>query len=86
MMAAVGEIPEECLSLDVERLITAEGMDSILGPRLFTERDEPSYICSNRAAPEFIAQALKGWLAASGVTRSSSSPALRGRTPTRRAS
>ncbi len=34
--------------------------------RLFTERGEPAYIRSDNG-PEFIAEAIKGWLAASGV-------------------
>jgi putative transposase len=34
--------------------------------RLFTERGEPAYIRSDNG-PEFIAEAIKRWLAASGV-------------------
>ena len=49
----------------MERSITAEGMVEILD-RLFTERGEPDYIRSDNG-PEFIAVAIKRWLAASGV-------------------
>jgi putative transposase len=49
----------------MERSITAEGVIEILD-RLFTERGEPAYIRSDNG-PEFIAEAIKRWLAASGV-------------------
>ena len=51
--------------MEVERSITAEGVVEIL-ERLFTERGEPAYIRSDNG-PEFIAEAIKRRLAASGV-------------------
>jgi len=61
----VDEHSRECLALEMERSITAEGVVEIL-TRLFTERGEPAYIRSDNG-PEFIAQAMKRWLASSGV-------------------
>ncbi len=51
--------------MEMERSITAEDVVEIL-ERLFTERGEPAYIRSDNG-PEFIAEAIKRWLAASGV-------------------
>jgi putative transposase len=65
MMPVVDEYSRQCLALETERSITAEAVVEILD-RLFTERGEPAYIRSDNG-PEFIAEAIKGWLAASGV-------------------
>ncbi len=65
MMPVVDEYSRECLALEAERSITAEGVVEIL-EGLFTERGEPAYIRSDNG-PEFIAEAIKHWLAASGV-------------------
>jgi transposase InsO family protein len=65
MMPIVDEYSRECLALEAERSISAEGVVEILD-RLFTERGEPAYIRSDNG-PEFIAEALKHWLATSGV-------------------
>ena len=65
VMPVVDEYSRECLALGMERSITAQDVVGILD-RLFTERGEPAYIRSDNG-PEFIAQALKHWLAASGV-------------------
>ena len=59
------EYTRECLSLEGERSIKAEGVIDTLR-QLFIERGEPAYIRSDNG-PEFIAQALKEWLAISGV-------------------
>jgi putative transposase len=64
-MPVMDEYSSKCLALEMERSITAEGVVEIL-ERLFTERDEPAYIRSDNG-PEFIAQAIKRWLAVSGV-------------------
>ncbi len=61
----VEEYSRECLALEMERSITAEGVVEVLD-RLFTERGEPTYIRSDNG-PEFIAEAIKRWLASSGV-------------------
>jgi putative transposase len=65
MMPIVEEYSRECLALETERSITAEDVVETLA-RLFTERGAPSFIRSDNG-PEFIAKAVKRWLAASGV-------------------
>jgi len=65
MMPIVDEYTRECLSVEVERSITAEEVVAALAP-LFEERGEPSYIRSDNG-PEFVAVAVKRWLEASGV-------------------
>ena len=65
MMPVVEEYSRECLALETERSITAENVVETLA-RLFTERGAPSFIRSDNG-PEFIAKAVKRWLAASGV-------------------
>lgn len=64
-MPVVDEYSRECLALEMERSIKASEVIETL-ERLFTERGEPEYIRSDNG-PEFIAQALKEWLAISGV-------------------
>jgi putative transposase len=65
MMPVVDEYSRECLALEVERSITSEEVVKTLD-RLFAERGAPRFIRSDNG-PEFIAQAVKRWLAASGV-------------------
>ena len=65
VMPIVDEYSRECLALEVARSITAEDVLSTLS-RLFMQRGEPDYIRSDNG-PEFIAKALRKWLAASGV-------------------
>jgi putative transposase len=65
MMPVVDEYTRECLSIDVERSITAEDVVATL-TSLFLSRGEPAYIRSDNG-PEFIAKAIKQWLEASGV-------------------
>ena len=65
IMPIVDEYSRECLALEAERSISAEDVVEVLD-MLFTERGEPAYIRSDNG-PEFIAEAIKGWLAASGV-------------------
>ena len=65
MMTIVEEYSRECLALETERSITAEDVVETLA-RLFAERGAPSFIRSDNG-PEFIAKAVKRWLAASGV-------------------
>lgn len=65
VMPVVDEYTRECLSLEGERSIKACGVIDTLR-RLFIERGEPDYIRSDNG-PEFIAEALKEWLALSGV-------------------
>ena len=65
MMPVVDEYTRECLSIDVERSITAEDVVSTLAA-LFRQRGEPAFIRSDNG-PEFIAKAIKRWLEVSGV-------------------
>ena len=65
MMPIVDEYTRECLSLEGERSIKAFGVIDTLR-KLFTERGEPDYIRSDNG-PEFIAEAIKEWLALCGV-------------------
>jgi putative transposase len=65
MMPVVDEYSRECLTIDVERSITAEDVVSTLAS-LFRQRGEPAFIRSDNG-PEFIAKAIKEWLEASGV-------------------
>jgi len=65
MMPIVDEYSRECLSIEVERSITAEEVVKTLAA-LFTRRGEPSFIRSDNG-PEFIAKAVKRWLEVSGV-------------------
>ena len=66
MMPIVDEYTRECLTIEVERSITAEDVVSTLAPLLFRRRGEPDFIRSDNG-PEFIAKALKRWLEVSGV-------------------
>jgi putative transposase len=65
MMPVVDEYSRECLTIDVERSITAEDVVETLAS-LFRQRGEPAFIRSDNG-PEFIAKAIKEWLGASGV-------------------
>jgi transposase InsO family protein len=65
VMPVVDEYTRECLSLEGQRSIKAEGIIDTLS-RLSAERGAPDYLRSDNG-PEFIAAAVKEWLAVSGV-------------------
>ena len=65
VMPVVDEYSRECLALEMERSITSEEVIDTLR-RLFIERGAPKYIRSDNG-PEFVARAVKRWLAISGV-------------------
>lgn len=65
MMPIVDEYSRECLTIEVERSITAEDVVSTLAS-LFRRRGEPAFIRSDNG-PEFIAKAIKRWLEVYGV-------------------
>jgi transposase InsO family protein len=65
VMPVVEEYSRECLALEMERSITAQDVVNTLD-RLFAERGAPSFIRSDNG-PEFVAKAVRRWLAASGV-------------------
>jgi putative transposase len=64
-LAVVDEHTRECHALEVERSITADDVVSTL-EYLFSVHGEPAFIRSDNG-PEFIANAVRAWLAASGV-------------------
>jgi putative transposase len=65
MMPIVDEYSRECLTIEVEKSITAEDVVRTLAA-LFEQRGEPAFIRSDNG-PEFIAKAVKRWLGSSGV-------------------
>jgi putative transposase len=65
MMPVVDEYTRECLTIDVERSITAEDVIETL-ETLFRRSGEPIFIRSDNRL-EFVARAIKRWLDASGV-------------------
>jgi putative transposase len=65
MMPVVDEYSRECLSIDVERSITAEDVVETLAT-LFRRRGEPSFIRSDNG-PEFVVKTVKQWLEISGA-------------------
>jgi putative transposase len=65
LMPVVDEFTRECHTIEVERSITAEEVIATLS-YLFRVHGEPEYIRSDNG-PEFIAKAVREWLACSGV-------------------
>ncbi len=65
MLPIVDEFTRECLTIEVERNMTAQDVVATL-IFLFELRGAPEYLRSDNG-PEFIAQAVKEWLAQSGV-------------------
>lgn len=65
MLPIVDEYTRECLTIEVERRMTAKEVVATLA-YLFELRGVPKYLRSDNG-PEFIAQAVKTWLAASHV-------------------
>jgi putative transposase len=65
MLPVVDEFTRECLEIEVARQLTAQDVMRVLD-RLFTERGAPEFIRSDNG-PEFVACAIKEWLARSGV-------------------
>jgi putative transposase len=61
MLPVVDEFTRECLTIEVERSLVAEDVVSTL-EYLFEVRGVPEHIRSDNG-PEFIADAVKGWLA-----------------------
>ena len=64
MLPVVDEFTRECLTIEVERGLPAEDVVSTL-EYLFEVRGEPEFIRSDNG-PEFIAEAVKSWLARRG--------------------
>jgi transposase InsO family protein len=64
-LSVIDEHTRECLALRVERSITSEEVIDVLA-ELFAARGVPQRIRSDNG-PEFVAAALRGWLARTGV-------------------
>src|SRR5262245_3318272 len=64
-LSVVDEYTRECLALEVGRGMKACGVVAVL-EGLVRQRGVPGYIRSDNG-PEFIAQAIRGWLSGSGV-------------------
>ncbi len=65
MLPIVDEFSRECLDIEVARHLTATDVVATL-ERLFKEHGAPRYLRSDNG-PEFVAHAVKDWLAKSGV-------------------
>jgi transposase InsO family protein len=65
ILPVVDEFTRECLTIEVERSLTAEEVASTL-EYLFEMRGEPEFIRSDNG-PEFIAEAVQGWLRRRGA-------------------
>lgn len=64
-LAILDEHTRECLALEVDYSITARGVIDIL-QRLVQERGAPEFIRSDNG-PEFVARAVKAWMAEKGL-------------------
>jgi putative transposase len=65
MLTVLDEWTRECLGILVERSITAAGVIGFLEV-LMLKRGQPEHVRSDNG-PEFVADALKGWLARAGI-------------------
>lgn len=65
ILPVVDEFTRECLTIEVERSLTAEEVVSTL-EYLFELRGEPEFIRSDNG-PEFIAEAVRSWLSRRGA-------------------
>src|SRR5262249_20099365 len=61
----VDEYTRECLALEVDRGMTAEAVRAVLA-RVVRGRGAPAHIRSDNG-PEFIAKAIRAWMAAAGL-------------------
>ena len=67
LLTVLDEYSRECLAIEVERRLTSENVLDRLA-QLFVERGVPAYLRSDNG-PEFIANAVRGWLGRIGVGR-----------------
>jgi transposase InsO family protein len=65
MLVVVDEFSRECLAIRVERRLTSDDVLAVLA-ELFAARGVPEHIRSDNG-PEFVAGAVRGWLARLGV-------------------
>jgi len=60
ILPVLDEFSRQCLTIEVERSMTGAEVARVL-ERLFEEHEEPAFIRSDNG-PEFIAEAVRGWL------------------------
>ena len=60
MLVVVDEYSRECIASEVQRRLTSQGAQEVLG-NLFLQNGCPEYISSHNG-PEFIVHALREWL------------------------
>jgi transposase InsO family protein len=84
MLNIIDEFTRECLAIRVDRKLKSTDVIDVLSD-LFILRGVPGHVRSDNG-PEFIAKAVRGWIAAVGARTRSSSPEAHGRTATARAS
>ena len=65
ILPVVNEFTRRCLTIEVERSMTAEDVVSVLEKR-FNRHGEPEHIRSDNG-PEFVAEAVQNWLARRGA-------------------
>jgi putative transposase len=65
MLVVVDEFSRECLAIQVARGLTSDDVLAVLA-ELFVEKGVPEHIRSDNG-PEFVAAAVRGWLARLGV-------------------
>jgi len=65
LLTVLDECTRECMGILVERSITAAGVIGFLGV-LMKKRGQPEHVRSDNG-PEFVAEALKGWLERGGI-------------------
>lgn len=84
MLNVIDEFTRECIAIRVERKLKAVDVIDVLSD-LFILRGIPTHIRSDNG-PEFIAKALREWIAAVGAKTPTSCRAVRGKTAIARAS
>ena len=84
MLNVVDEFTHESLAIRVRRKLKSIDVIDVLA-ELFILRGVPGHIRSDNG-PEFIAEAVREWIARLDRRRRTSRPAARGRTATSRAS
>ena len=84
MLNVIDEFTRECIAIRVSRKLKAVDVIDVLSD-LFILRGIPGHIRSDNG-PEFIAKAVREWIAAVGAKTAYISPAVLGRTAIARAS
>jgi putative transposase len=84
LLNVIDEFTHECLAIRVARKLGAADVIDVLSD-LFILRGVPAHIRSDNG-PEFVAKAVRGWIAAVGARTAYIAPAACGRMDTWRAS